>query len=127
MAGHEQGAATGQQIDYEALFEATPSPNLVLGPDLVIVAVNQAYLNATRTRREDLLGRHVFDAFPDNPADPNATGTRNLGASLRRVLATGERDSMALQKYDIPVPGDEGEGVGEGGSDEGEGSEAGSD
>ncbi|ADI08609.1 magnesium or manganese-dependent protein phosphatase [Streptomyces bingchenggensis BCW-1] len=127
MAGHEQGAATGQQIDYEALFEATPSPNLVLGPDLVIVAVNQAYLNATRTRREDLLGRHVFDAFPDNPADPNATGTRNLGASLRRVLATGERDSMALQKYDIPVPGDEGEGVGEGGSDEGEGSEGGSD
>ncbi|MEU5643344.1 PP2C family protein-serine/threonine phosphatase [Streptomyces milbemycinicus] len=119
MAGHEQGAATGQQIDYEALFEATPSPNLVLGPDLVIVAVNQAYLKATRTRREDLLGRHVFDAFPDNPADPNATGTRNLGASLRRVLATGERDSMALQKYDIPVPGDEGEG--EAGSDEGEG------
>ncbi|MEU0811008.1 SpoIIE family protein phosphatase [Streptomyces sp. NPDC005970] len=95
-------------MDYEALFEATPSPNLVLGPDLVIVAVNRAYLKATRTRRGDLLGRHIFDAFPDNPADPQATGTRNLGASLERVLATGERDSMALQKYDIPVPGEEG-------------------
>ncbi|MGW3567918.1 PP2C family protein-serine/threonine phosphatase [Streptomyces sp. NPDC000941] len=114
MAGHEQGAATGRQIDYEALFEATPSPNLVVGPDLVIVAVNQAYLKATRARREDLLGRHIFDAFPDNPADPNATGTRNLGASMRRVLATGERDSMALQKYDIPVPGGEGVKRGEG-------------
>lgn len=82
----------------------------MVGPDLVIVAVNEAYLNATRTRREDLLGRHIFDAFPDNPADPQATGTRNLGASLRRVLATGERDSMALQKYDIPVR--EGSGAG---------------
>ncbi|WP_245738049.1 PAS domain-containing protein, partial [Streptomyces sparsogenes] len=76
----------------------------MLGPDLVIVAVNQAYLNATQCTREDLLGRHVFDAFPDNPADPKATGTRNLRASLERVLETGERDSMALQKYDIPVP-----------------------
>lgn len=92
----------------------------MVGPDLVIVAVNEAYLEATRTRREDLLGRHIFDAFPDNPADPNATGTRNLGASLKRVLATGERDSMALQKYDIPVPGGEGEG-GEGESGEGRG------
>ncbi|MER7790409.1 SpoIIE family protein phosphatase [Streptomyces sp. NPDC097640] len=82
-----------------------------MGPDLVIVAVNEAYLRATRTRRGDLLGRHIFDAFPDNPADPQATGTRNLGASLKRVLATGERDSMALQKYDIPVPGDEGGGT----------------
>ncbi|WP_428837025.1 PP2C family protein-serine/threonine phosphatase [Streptomyces cuspidosporus] len=97
--------ATGLEIDYQALFESTPSPNLVLGPDLVIVAVNQAYLNATQCTREDLLGRHIFDAFPDNPADPNATGTRNLRASLERVLETGERDSMALQKYDIPVPG----------------------
>ncbi|MES4907023.1 MULTISPECIES: SpoIIE family protein phosphatase [unclassified Streptomyces] len=108
--GTSRERATGRQIDYEALFEATPSPNLVVGPDLVIVAVNEAYLEATRCRREDLLGRHIFDAFPDNPADPNATGTRNLGASLQRVLATGERDSMALQKYDIPVPGAEGEG-----------------
>ncbi|MFI1334117.1 PP2C family protein-serine/threonine phosphatase [Streptomyces sp. NPDC020845] len=86
----------------------------MVGPDLVIVAVNQAYLKATRTRREDLLGRHIFDAFPDNPEDPNATGTRNLDASLRRVLATGERDSMALQKYDIPVPSGEGVKRGEG-------------
>ncbi|MFD8380330.1 PP2C family protein-serine/threonine phosphatase [Streptomyces sp. NPDC059679] len=90
-----------------------------MGPDLVIVAVNQAYLKATRTRREDLLGRHIFDAFPDNPADPNATGTRNLDASLRRVLATGERDSMALQKYDIPVPSGDGESEGRGRRDEG--------
>ncbi|MGR3936745.1 SpoIIE family protein phosphatase [Streptomyces sp. BRA346] len=95
-------------MDYAALFEALPSPMLVLDPDLVIVAVNQAYLAATRQAREDLLGRYVFDAFPDNPADPDASGTRNLDASLRRVLRTGERDAMALQRYDVPVPTAEG-------------------
>ncbi|POX48126.1 PP2C family protein-serine/threonine phosphatase [Streptomyces sp. Ru72] len=92
-------------IDYAALFAATPSPYLVLGTDLVIVEVNQAYLDATRRTREDLIGRHIFDAFPDNPDDPAADGVRNLNASLHRVLVTRQPDTMALQKYDIPIMG----------------------
>ena len=91
------------EIDYRELFAATPSPYLVLAPDLVIVDVNHAYLRATGRSRDDLLGRYLFDAFPDNPADPDADGVRNLGASLGRVLATGRADTMAVQKYDIPV------------------------
>ncbi|MFG2872709.1 PP2C family protein-serine/threonine phosphatase [Streptomyces sp. NPDC048338] len=93
------------EIDYRALFAATPSPYLVLAPDLVIVDVNHAYLRATNRSRDDLLGQYLFDAFPDNPADPDADGVRNLGASLGRVLATGRADTMAVQKYDIPVVG----------------------
>ncbi|UXY18369.1 SpoIIE family protein phosphatase [Streptomyces cynarae] len=92
-------------IDYAALFAATPSPYLVLGTDLVILEVNQAYLDATRRTREDLIGRHVFDAFPDNPNDPGADGVRNLNASLHRVLISRQPDTMALQKYDIPIMG----------------------
>ncbi|MFE7953034.1 PP2C family protein-serine/threonine phosphatase [Streptomyces sp. NPDC057426] len=91
------------EIDYRALFTATPSPYLVLSPDLVIVDVNEAYLRATGRSREELLGRPLFEAFPDNPEDPAADGVSNLGASLGRVLATGQTDVMALQKYDIPV------------------------
>lgn len=96
---------TEQPVDYRGLFDAGPTPYLVLTPDLVIREVNRAYLEATGRRREDLLGRFVFDAFPDNPDDPQADGVRNLGASLRRALATGRPDSMALQRYDIPVAG----------------------
>lgn len=92
-------------LDYAALFAATPSPYLVLDPDLMIVEVNRAYLRATGRSREDLLGKYVFDAFPDNPNDPHADGVRNLSASLQRVLATRWQDTMALQKYDIPVMG----------------------
>ncbi len=91
------------RIDYAALFAATPSPYLVLGPDLVIVDVNDAYLRATGRTRQDLVGTYIFEAFPDNPADPYADGVRNLSASLHRVLATRARDTMALQQYDIPV------------------------
>ncbi|MGV9346972.1 PP2C family protein-serine/threonine phosphatase [Streptomyces spiralis] len=93
------------QVDHAALFAATPSPYLVLGPDLVIVDVNRAYLEATGRTRDDLLGQYIFVAFPDNPDDPDADGVRNLKASLHRVLAMRRPDTMALQKYDIPVRG----------------------
>ncbi|MET8768057.1 SpoIIE family protein phosphatase [Streptomyces sp. NPDC004658] len=91
------------RVDHAALFAATPSPYLVLGPDLIIVDVNQAYLAATERTRKDLLGRHIFSAFPDNPADPHADGVRNVDASLHRVLATRRPDTMGLQRYDIPL------------------------
>ncbi|MDP4502645.1 PAS domain-containing protein [Nonomuraea turcica] len=95
-------------IDYAALFSATPSPCLVLDPDLVIVDVNQAYLRATGRTAEDLIGQHILAAFPDNPGDPNADGVQNLRASLHRVLASQKPDSMGLQKYDIPLAGSPG-------------------
>src|SRR6185437_12714294 len=62
------------------------------------------YLRATMTARERIVGRHLFDAFPDNPDDPAATGVRNLRASLDRVLAHGTADAMAVQKYDVQRP-----------------------
>ena len=96
--------------DFRALFQSAPSCYLVLDPDLVIVAVSDAYLAATMTDRESLVGRHVFDAFPDNPDDPATEGVRNLKASLTRVLREKKGDAMSLQKYDIPLPPDEGGG-----------------
>ncbi|MDX3111167.1 PP2C family protein-serine/threonine phosphatase, partial [Nonomuraea angiospora] len=93
------------RIDYAALFAATPSPCLVLDPDLMIVDVNRAYLRATGRTAEDLIGHHIFDAFPDNPDDPHADSVKNLRASLHRVLAHREPDTMVLQKYDIPLAG----------------------
>ena len=69
--------------DFRALFEADPRPCLVLrpGPDFTIVAMTDAYLRATMTTRDGLLGRSFFDVFPDNPDDPDATGMRDLRAS----------------------------------------------
>ncbi|TYC66721.1 PAS domain S-box protein [Streptomyces sp. CB01881] len=94
----------GPDIDYTAVFQAVPSPMLVMTRGLVMVDANEAYLKVSGRSREELIGRNVFDVFPDNPADPGASGTRNLRASLERVLATGLRDSMALQKYDVENP-----------------------
>jgi PAS domain S-box-containing protein len=99
-----------ESLDFRALFESAPGLFLVLKPDFTIVAVSDAYLRATMTRREDILGRGIFSVFPDNPDDPAATGVRNLRASLLRVRDRGVADTMAVQKYDIRRPEEDGGG-----------------
>ncbi len=99
---------TGPQIDYGAVFRQLPVPILLLTPDFVIADMNLAYLRVAGRTREELLGRQVFAAFPDNPSDPGATGVRNLNASLSRVLEAGEPDGLSLLRYDVEVPGSPG-------------------
>src|SRR5262245_19759767 len=96
--------------DFRSLFESAPGLYLVLTPDLRIAAVTDAYLRATMTRREQILGRGVFEVFPDNPADPQADGVSNLRASLERALRERVPDAMAVQKYDVRRPEAEGGG-----------------
>ncbi|MFD6277362.1 PP2C family protein-serine/threonine phosphatase [Streptomyces sp. NPDC060209] len=91
-------------IDFSAFFDATPSPYLMLDTDLVISYVNTAYLHTTGRTRDQLIGKYFFDALPEHPGLRDGA-QQNLRASLRRVLDTGEPDTLVLQRYDIPVPG----------------------
>jgi PAS domain S-box-containing protein len=88
-------------LHFRGLFESLPGLYLVLTPDLKIAAVSDAYLQATMTKREEIIGRGIFEVFPDNPDDPQATGASNLRASLERVLKEAEANTMAIQKYDV--------------------------
>ncbi|HEY6514561.1 MAG TPA: ATP-binding protein [Steroidobacteraceae bacterium] len=93
--------------DYRLLFEESPDILLVLSPDaprFIMVGATRARLAVTHTTREQIIGHGLFEVFPDDPTDSDATGTRNLRASLERVLATRAPDTMAVQKYDIPGP-----------------------
>lgn len=94
--------------DFRTLFESAPGLYLVLKPDFSIVTASDAYLRATMTKRENILGRGIFEVFPNNPDDPTASGARNLSASLERVLKNRAPDAMAVQKYDIRRPESEG-------------------
>jgi PAS domain S-box-containing protein len=91
-------------LDFRLLFEKSPAPLLVLDPGLRIVGVSDAYLAATMTVREAIVGRNVFEVFPDNPQDRGATGVNNLRASFDRAIQSGKTDVMATQKYDIRRP-----------------------
>ncbi|MER8008167.1 MULTISPECIES: SpoIIE family protein phosphatase [unclassified Streptomyces] len=91
-------------IDYAGVFQCLPGMVALLTPDLVYADANEEFLRVSGRRRDQVVGRYLFDVFPDNPNDGAASGMRNLAASLQRVLDTGERDAMALQRYDVEDP-----------------------
>ncbi|MFD1378852.1 PAS domain S-box protein [Fodinicurvata halophila] len=97
---------------FQVLFESLPGKFLVLGPEnFEIIAASDAYLEATRTRRDDIVGKNLFDVFGDDPATPHADAMRNMRASLERVKTRRRADVIAVQRYPIARPEDEGGGL----------------
>jgi signal transduction histidine kinase/ActR/RegA family two-component response regulator len=94
--------------EYRRLFEGTPQSCLVLARDLTIVAVTNAFLNATMMTRSEIVGRPFFEVFPSQPADSNADVARELRASIDRVITQRAPDRMPIQKYDVRRPHAEG-------------------
>jgi len=87
--------------EFAGVFEKTPGLYLILDPSFTIVAANDAYCAATMTQHDAIVGRHLFEAFPDNPDDSSADGVENLRSSLLKVLKSRQADRMNIQKYDI--------------------------
>lgn len=101
--------AEAARAQFRALFESAPGLYLVLAPeDFRIVAVSDAYLRATMTQRSEIMGLSLFEAFPNDPANPTADGVRNLRSSLERVRRNGVADVMAVQHYPIRRPAAQG-------------------
>jgi PAS domain S-box-containing protein len=83
-------------------LETAPNMYLILSPDLNILTASDLYLEATQTSRELIVGKYIFDAFPDNPDWEGANGVQQIRASLQDVLRTGKPHKMPIQKYDVP-------------------------
>jgi len=75
---------------------------MVLDRQLRFVAANDAYLQVTGKRLDELIGRNVFDEFPHDPADPGNESAALLRQSLERVLETGRADVIAFIRYRVP-------------------------
>ncbi|RYZ66949.1 MAG: PAS domain S-box protein, partial [Proteobacteria bacterium] len=88
-------------IDLGALFAAAPDLYLILDAQLLVVGASDAYLRAMMRQREQVLGVHVFSAFPDDPVEP-AGGNAAFAESMERLFATKLPDRMPTQKYDVP-------------------------
>jgi PAS domain S-box-containing protein len=103
---HTARASLPDLGDFSLIFYASPTPYMLLRcdpPHFTIAAANDAYLRATQTENAGMVGRGLFEVFPDNPTDSSATGVSDLRLSLERVLRDGGPDDMGIQKYDIPV------------------------
>jgi PAS domain S-box-containing protein len=91
--------------DFSVLFNKSPAACMAMDADFTIVAVTDAHLEATSALREDIVGRNIFDAFPENPDQAEGDGVANVRASMLRVLQTRQPDVMPVQRYDVPIQG----------------------
>lgn len=96
--------------DYKGAFEALPVVCAILSvPDFRLEAVTDLYLAASERRREDIIGKKVFEAFPENPYEKKSGKSRgpvSLRQSLEKVLRTKHADKMGVFRYDIELPQD---------------------
>ncbi len=97
-------------LDYEKIFLGLHVQILVMTSDLTMVAATDAYYAATHTSPASLLNRYVFDVFPENKDTRSAKGANNLSSSLKKVLRYKKPHTLPLQRYDFPLPEEEGGG-----------------
>lgn len=85
--------------DCRAILESISGLYIVLEPDaprFTIAAVRDAYARQALSQREAIVGKGMFEVFPDNLDAPDATALRNCAASFGRVIATRAPDAMAV-------------------------------
>ena len=91
-------------IDYELIFQLMPGVCILLDTKFNIIAQNAAHAEATQTKTKDVLGRGVFEVFPDNPALSGATGVSALRKSLLTAMRNKKTEVLPMQRYDVRSP-----------------------
>jgi PAS domain S-box-containing protein len=74
-------------------------------PHYTILDVNNAYLHATNSTRESLVGKSVFAVFPANPTDDVSKNIERTIFSFEEAIRSKKTHTMSNYRYDIPIPG----------------------
>jgi PAS domain S-box-containing protein len=87
------------------VFGCCPEARLVLYPDaprFTIAYANPSYLQATRRNAQDLVGKGIFEAFPDTQTDISRAS--DINKSLNHVLEHKSAYKSGLFRFNLPNP-----------------------
>jgi signal transduction histidine kinase len=91
-------------VDFQKIFLSAPGLFLIVSTDFIILDLNSSYEKVAMKKREEMIGRNIFEVFTDNPDNKDANGVSNLSKSLHSVLKEKRRHAMAVQRYDVQKP-----------------------
>lgn len=94
------------EAEYKSIFHSSPNPYVLFTPDLIVADINEAHLQLTDTRREDVIGKYLFDAFPT----PQQEIADLLQSSFDRVKKFKVEDTIHLLRYPIRYSNKDGKG-----------------
>ncbi len=92
---------------YKTIFYNSQIAMLIVAPNetYTMLDVNDAYLFATNTSRQDLVGKSVFAVFPGNPTDEVSKNIERTYFSFEQAILTKAPHTMSNYRYDIPIRG----------------------
>jgi PAS domain-containing protein len=90
-----------ETLDYKLIFDLMPGLCLVVDTAFNILAQNVEHGRASLSTDKNVVGRYLFDAFPDNPYDSGASGVATVRQSLLTVLKTRQADVMPIIRFDV--------------------------
>lgn len=90
-------------LNFEDLFMSLGTAYIIFAndPDFTIIEENQAHADMSMVNREDVIGKPIFDVYPDTSEEYIKTGRSALLESFKKVIKTGKIDVMPMLKYDI--------------------------
>ncbi|WP_266203307.1 PAS domain-containing protein [Pontibacter kalidii] len=98
-----QVTANKPSPDFALVFRALPGLYLLLSPELKVLDATDLYACTSNFKIADILGKHILDTFPENPAKTDEHSKQNVIASLNAVLATQKPHTMPTVRYDVPL------------------------
>ncbi|HEV7705098.1 MAG TPA: ATP-binding protein [Gemmatimonadaceae bacterium] len=108
----DTSAPIASDLDFRAIFSAAPTAYLLVradAPRWTILAVSDEYCRITHQRRESLIGRGTFEAFPESHGTESSHGKHNVRSSFEVALSMKGRIVLPIQRYDLP-PAEDGDG-----------------
>lgn len=96
---------------YLSAFEHSPTACIFLVPDapiFTIAGVNAAFLSETHTSLEEIIGKSLFDAFPDKSEDSFLRRQEALIKTFEEVLFTKKAYNIEIHRIDVQLKGSEG-------------------
>ncbi len=89
---------------YQAALNISSSGQCFLSPseDPVFIEVSSTFLELANLKGNDLIGKRFFEVFPVDPNE-NDISLEQVKESFKRVLKTGAKDTLHLQRYPIKV------------------------
>jgi PAS domain S-box-containing protein len=90
-------------VNFESLFAHLPERYVVMDAHqgYKMIAANDAYLAVTGKSREQVIGKGLFEVFPDTSERALKTGKGELETSFEKVIKTDAPDSTGVIRYDL--------------------------
>lgn len=101
---HYSSLAEYSRIDFQAIFESMPGSFIVLQPNApayTILAISHEMVRTSGREKSQVIGKNLFEVFPENPEAATATGPASLRNSLQNVLELKKEDQLPVVRYDL--------------------------